>query len=390
MQALQTIQDQQVQLITAFAPVAPLLQSLPLYIDAAKNDIQVAIRKMQEQYKPLEPVRGALRGRRGYSSDSLPPSSCYAAPRKKRRLTGASPGDSDFDIASGSDENGDFSGSTVNAMPLSQTSPFPAIAGMAERSRSPCRAVRQNAYPSEETLTRSFSGPTYQRSDEHTPAQYADDHHMSVLGDVPSADTVSSVAAAPTGAPPATMVSPAVPLQPSPSPSRAVSSPALGKPLHTTAASASPVSQPAVSDADLVPRHTDPCGTLGQRGERTPLERARTPVDPPTPSPIQSAAAHASTSSDPSPHSPRARQRVPAATDHSTLTPVARGDDNLVIVAPAPANGSNAVESVRPMSLKDRRLMVDAASVSVGLTAGHGILLSRNAAYRRETIYHSG
>ncbi|KZT21174.1 hypothetical protein NEOLEDRAFT_792157 [Neolentinus lepideus HHB14362 ss-1] len=46
MQTLQSIQDQQVQLLTSLAPILPLLQAIPAHIDAAKGDIKDVIRSI--------------------------------------------------------------------------------------------------------------------------------------------------------------------------------------------------------------------------------------------------------------------------------------------------------------------------------------------------------
>ncbi|KAL4250467.1 hypothetical protein ABKN59_007000 [Abortiporus biennis] len=52
-QALQSIQDQQTQLLLTLTPVLPLLQSLPLHIDNSKNDLKDAFTQVADNQKKM-------------------------------------------------------------------------------------------------------------------------------------------------------------------------------------------------------------------------------------------------------------------------------------------------------------------------------------------------
>ncbi|KAI0825554.1 hypothetical protein BC629DRAFT_6850 [Irpex lacteus] len=47
LRTLQTIQEQQGQLLTLISPLTPLIESIPLYIDSAKNDIKNSVREAE-------------------------------------------------------------------------------------------------------------------------------------------------------------------------------------------------------------------------------------------------------------------------------------------------------------------------------------------------------
>ncbi|KAI0714202.1 hypothetical protein C8T65DRAFT_155621 [Cerioporus squamosus] len=105
-QALQTIQDQQGQILSALLPVLPLLQSVPLHIENARNQVKDSISELQRRVSAREvlPVPSVLvpktmsqSGTREPSRSSSDPVSAATSPvgRKKRRLDEVSDPSSD-------------------------------------------------------------------------------------------------------------------------------------------------------------------------------------------------------------------------------------------------------------------------------------------------------
>ncbi len=104
-QALQTIQDQQSQILSALLPVLPLLQSVPLHIENARNQVKDSLSELQRQVsvRDARPVPAVLVSNRtpqpaerapSYSAE-LVNAATSPVERKKRRLDEVSDSSSD-------------------------------------------------------------------------------------------------------------------------------------------------------------------------------------------------------------------------------------------------------------------------------------------------------
>lgn len=104
-QTLQTIQDQQGQILSALLPVLPLLQSVPLHIENARNQVKNSISELQHQVSVrdalpapavLVPKRTPQSAQRASSHSPDPNNTATSSvERKKRRLDEVSDTSSD-------------------------------------------------------------------------------------------------------------------------------------------------------------------------------------------------------------------------------------------------------------------------------------------------------
>ncbi|GJE93323.1 hypothetical protein PsYK624_094820 [Phanerochaete sordida] len=128
LKALHAIQDQQVQLLTALAPVLPLLRTIPLHIDAAKADVKQTVRDASDSSVHLISAAYMRQSRRDYTPDSR--RKVCNNPRKRRKTD-------DRPLGSSDDVSESFSGSMSTLSPLSLSPANSTMSNASLQARSP-------------------------------------------------------------------------------------------------------------------------------------------------------------------------------------------------------------------------------------------------------------